>query len=245
MFMEIFSPHTFLTTLFYGPLARGTLTPPLSISLKDPRTILSALFVIHYANRAIISPARSPPRSKSHVLVVVCAILFNIVNGFLMGAYISSPSAFSFLVSDPSSPVAFSRPSFWIGTGLWAAGFIGNVMHDEILFDIRRKALQKKADDKSDDKPHYGIPNGYLYRFISYPNYFCEWVEWAGFALAASPLPNLSKGLAGFTTASPPWLFFFAELFSMLPRAYRGHQWYHSKFPDYPKERKAVIPFLL
>ena len=126
---------------------------------------------------------------------------------------------------------------------------MGNLLHDEVLFNIRRRALRRKAEAKEkgeeDTQPHYGIPYGYLYRWISYPNYFSEWVEWAGFALAAAPLPTLSQGLTGFMTAAPPWLFFFAEFCVMLPRAYRGHQWYHSKFPDYPKERKAVIPFLL
>ncbi|KAG6331669.1 hypothetical protein ID866_7417 [Astraeus odoratus] len=31
----------------------------------------------------------------------------------------------------------------------------------------------------------------------------------------------------------------------MLPRALNGHSWYHDKFPEYPKERKVVVPFLL
>lgn len=37
-----------------------------------------------------------------------------------------------------------------------------------------------------------------------------------------------------------------AEIAAMLPRAIRGHQWYHEKFGNqYPSERKAVIPFLI
>ena len=65
------------------------------------------------------------------------------------------------------------------------------------------------------------------------------------FALAASPPPSFASVGAFVATVSPPWLFFFNEVWLMLPRAYKGHKWYHGKFPDYPKERKVVIPFLL
>ena len=30
-----------------------------------------------------------------------------------------------------------------------------------------------------------------------------------------------------------------------LPRALVNHRWYCEQFPDYPAERKAVVPFLL
>lgn len=66
---------------------------------------------------------------------------------------------------------------------------------------------------------------------------------------------------------SPPWLFVINEVATMFPRACEwslnlhclcatvnwkaifgtvsGHRWYHTKFKDYPKERKAVVPYLL
>ena len=30
----------------------------------------------------------------------------------------------------------------------------------------------------------------------------------------------------------------------MVPCMYKGHQWYVAHFPDYLKERRAMIPFL-
>lgn len=239
--MEVVSPIMFISSIIKAPLSSGTQTPPLQFSLKDPRTLLALLFIIHYGNRALISPLRSPSRSKAHVIVPLSAIFFNTVNGSLMGAYLSSPRAYSFLSN------ALSRPSFWVGITTWVLGLVGNILHDEVLLDIRRNAQKKEKDKPMDknkrQKPYYGIPKGYLYRHISYPNYFCEWIEWAGFALAASPIPALS--FAGLITAAPPWLFFLSEVFLMTPRAYKGHRWYHEKFPEYPKERKAVIPFIL
>ena len=44
---------------------------------------------------------------------------------------------------------------------------------------------------------------------------------------------------------TPPYLFFLAEIWVMFPRAWRGHKWYLNRFPNYPRNRKVVIPFLL
>ncbi|THH09246.1 hypothetical protein EW145_g2147 [Phellinidium pouzarii] len=240
--MELVSPLAFL----FGLLREDS---TLSLSLYDPRTILALLYLTHYTNRALISPLRSPGRSKAHISVPLSGILFNIVNGTLIGTYLASPACTAFL---SGSSRALGSTSFLTGLALWVTGFIGNVLHDEVLLDLRRDAQAKAAKEsgargekKEAARPHYGIPHGYLYRFVSYPNYLCEWVEWTGFALAAAPFPSLRLGLTGFTSTAPPWLFLFSEVFLMAPRAYRGHQWYHKKFPDtYPEERRAVIPFI-
>jgi 3-oxo-5-alpha-steroid 4-dehydrogenase 1 len=86
----------------------------------------------------------------------------------------------------------------------------------------------------------YAIPKGGLYKWISYPNYLSEWIEWTGFAIAAT------AGQVNRWAYTAPWIFVVSEVVLMLPRAWKGHLWYHQKFRgEYPKERKAVIPFLL
>ena len=242
--MELVSPFAFVYTYVHSPLSPlgfGT-SPPLNI--YNPSAILAGLFLVHYANRAMFSTLRTPSRSKSHIIVILAGILFNGVNGPLLGAYLSSPESRSYLTG------AYQRPRFWLGILMWAVGYVGNIVHDEILLNIRRKKREedrKRTPEKIKQKKgeHYGIPHGLLYEYISYPNYFCEWIEWLGFALAASPLPSF-QGLGPFLeTITPPFLFFVAEVLTMVPRAVRGHQWYHDKFPNYPKERKVVIPFLI
>ena len=32
---------------------------------------------------------------------------------------------------------------------------------------------------------------------------------------------------------------------NLVPRAIKGHQWYHDKFESYPKNRKAIFPFII
>ena len=255
IFMELISPMSFLLTAFLHPFSR---TP---LSVLSPQALLTALYLTHYVNRAVLSPLRTPSRAPSHPAVVVSAIFFNGPNGFLLAAYLTSTAAATFLAN------AYTHPCFWLGLILWAVGFAGNIIHDEILLNIRRKAKAKgKAKEKSQGE-HYSIPHGLLYQYISYPNYFCEWVEWLGFALAASPLPDVgllpaaSAVLAALSSGSvsavgglftpfadsvaPPWAFLAAEVLLMLPRAVRGHRWYLQRFGEaYPSGRRIVVPFL-
>jgi 3-oxo-5-alpha-steroid 4-dehydrogenase 1 len=244
--MEIISPIFFISTYLSSPLSPS----PTNLNVPLKLTILPLLFVTHYLNRALISPlVLTPSRSKSHILVPLVGVLFNITNGSLLGSYLSSETTISYLIHQkPSS-------TFWLGIGLWLVGFVGNVYHDEILFRIRRKA-ESKGKYKEETGQHYAIPTGGLYTFISYPNYLCEWLEWLGFAIAAAPFPVLldftpssvltTPSQRWFPSLTPPYIFLISLICLMLPRAYRGHEWYILKFGDrYPKERKAVIPFVL
>ena len=65
-------------------------------------------------------------------------------------------------------------------------------------------------------------------------------------AVRASPLVGLPAAFVRWAdSVAPPWAFLFAEVVTMLPRAVRGHAWYHERFRGaYPKERRVVIPFL-
>ncbi|KAL0058799.1 hypothetical protein AAF712_014506 [Marasmius tenuissimus] len=274
MIMEIVSPICCTLSFFASPLAMPSFTP---IPLYTGQKVLLSLFLIHYTNRAIICPLRTPSRSKAHISVPIAAVIFNLLNGTLIGAYLNSPQARIWLAGK-------EKQWWWWGAiAVWALGFVGNVVHDEILLNIRRKHKKGQSDKKNDDAPkdkpkqqgeHYAIPHGLLYEYITFPNYFCEWIEWLGFAVAASPvpfslvdmlslaspatlaqIPAIPALLKDFVQAppmffmrffTPPWIFLVNEVLAMFPRAYRGHLWYKEKFGDaYPKNRKIVIPGLL
>lgn len=244
--MEIFAPAFFILAYFSAPLNSVEFIPNHSLKL----VLLPLLFLTHYLNRALISPlVLTPSRSKSHIVVPLVGIMFNVTNGSLLGSYLSSESAISYVIHQKTTR------TFWLGVVLWFIGFVGNIYHDEILFSIRRKA-KSKGKYKEESGEHYAIPTGGLYTFISYPNYLCEWLEWFGFAIAAAPFPfptNItpsslltSPSQLWLPSLTPPYIFLINLIFLMLPRAYRGHQWYNLRFGDkYPKERRAVIPFVL
>ncbi|KAI5805283.1 hypothetical protein DFH27DRAFT_366024 [Peziza echinospora] len=66
------------------------------------------------------------------------------------------------------------------------------------------------------------------------PWYFCEWIEWTGFAIAAG------------SNCTPAILFVVNEISTMLPRAMAGKRWYKKTFgAQLPADRKAAIPFLV
>ena len=109
---------------------------------------------------------------------------------------------------------------FICGIILFITGFIINKTADEMLRRLRTENPQE-----------YKIPSGWLFNYISCPHYFGEIIEWAGWAVLTWSLP----GFAFF-------IFTFANLF---PRAISSHKWYRQKFPDYPKVRKAIIPFVI
>jgi 3-oxo-5-alpha-steroid 4-dehydrogenase 1 len=121
----------------------------------------------------------------------------------------------------PAYPSSWlSDPRFLGGLFLFLAGYFINRQADHILLHLRKPG-----------ETGYKIPRGGLYGLISCPNYFGELVEWSGWALLTYCVPGLF--FAVFTAAN------------LIPRALSHHRDYHRRFPDYPTERRAVLPFVL
>jgi 3-oxo-5-alpha-steroid 4-dehydrogenase 1 len=105
------------------------------------------------------------------------------------------------------------------GVILFFTGFAINKYHDAILIKLR---------PASGDG--YKIPYGGLFKYVSCPNFFGEIISWAGYALVAFNLPALS--------------FLIWTLINLSTRALDHHRWYIKEFPEYDRERRALIPFL-
>lgn len=76
-----------------------------------------------------------------------------------------------------------------------------------------------------------GNPFTGLFNYVSCPNYTYEFGSWLGFTIMTSCLP------AG--------LFALAGMYQMSIWALGKHRNYKKEFPNYPKGRKAIVPFLL
>lgn len=109
---------------------------------------------------------------------------------------------------------------FLVGAAVFVAGFVIHVHSDRTIRLLRRPG-----------ETHYGIPGGGGFRWVSSPHYLGEIVQWAGWAI-------MTWSLAGLAFA----LFTFCNL---APRALANHRWYRERFPDYPPERRALLPGLL
>jgi 3-oxo-5-alpha-steroid 4-dehydrogenase 1 len=186
-----------------------------SSSISTTVWILFSLWAIHYFNRSFIFPLRTKTQGKKMpVIIMFSAISFNLVNATLNGYW------FGF-VAPPYPEDWLIDPRFIIGGLVFLTGFIINQVADKKLIGLR------KGGQKG-----YFIPRGWLFNYISCPNFFGEIVEWTGFAIMAWNLPALS--FAVWTAAN------------LIPRALDHHKWYKGYFKDeYPKSRKAVIPFVV
>jgi len=134
-----------------------------------------------------------------------------------VNGYLNGRYIFTFSTGYPDAWLA--DPRFIAGVLLFIAGFTINRRADTIL-----RGLRKPGDTG------YSVPRGGFYRWISCPNYFGELVIWFGWALATWSLAGLA--FAVWTAAN------------LVPRARSHHAWYRETFPDYPPERKALLPGL-
>jgi 3-oxo-5-alpha-steroid 4-dehydrogenase 1 len=126
----------------------------------------------------------------------------------------------SFFLAEPASATELSSPRFLLGALLFFCGLALHVSADRHL-----RRLRSKSGDG------YALPRGPLFALVSCPNYLGEIIEWSGFALVAwSP-----GGL----------LFLLWTIANLVPRAIWHHRFYRARFPDYPRARRAVIPFVL
>lgn len=108
-----------------------------------------------------------------------------------------------------------------LGFILFWVGFWINYKCDEILIHLRKEKKTK-----------YLIPYGNMFEYVSCANYFGESIEWLGFALY---LNNIAA-----------WTFLLFTLSNLVPRAIAQHRWYRDYFKEeYPRDRKAIIPFLV
>ncbi|WFD20366.1 hypothetical protein MCAP1_002610 [Malassezia caprae] len=200
-------------------------------ALAWPTHALVALFVLHYVNRAVYQPWRNPPRSPLHLSVVLSAMAFNLVNGTLLGTWLARGGT-------------AHHASVWTlaGVALFALGLWGNMHHDARLRRLRTEA-PARGEPVVQGHAAYRIPRGALFEWVSYPNYLCEWIEWTGYAIACvSSVPHAHAPWYDY----PPVLFVVLELAVMLPRAVRGHRWYHAQFgAAYPPQRRAVLPYIV
>jgi protein-S-isoprenylcysteine O-methyltransferase Ste14 len=110
-------------------------------------------------------------------------------------------------------------PHFLAGAVVFLAGFGIHFRSDQIIRNLRKPGQRG-----------YAVPRGGMFRWISSPHYLGEIIQWTGWAI-------MTWSLAGVAFA----LFTFCNL---APRAMSNHRWYREQFPDYPENRRILIPGL-
>jgi len=111
-------------------------------------------------------------------------------------------------------------PTFLLGVMIYFFGMFMNIHSDKILTSLRKP-----------NETEYKIPHGGAFKYLSAPNLVGEVIEFLGYVIASN----------GALPAVTFWCFTSS---SLLPKAVQHHFWYHKTFKDYPKNRKALIPFI-
>nr|TKR66442.1 hypothetical protein D5086_0000311320 [Populus alba] len=105
------------------------------------------------------------------------------------------------------------------GIVLFLIGIIGNFYHHRLLSKLR-----------SNNDKEYKVPKGGLFDLVICPHYLFEILGILGISLTAQTLYAFS--------------FFIGSTLYLMGRSYATRRWYLSKFKDFPRDVKALIPFV-
>ena len=159
-----------------------------------------------------------PLRTKTAKKQIPFLIVFLAIFFNFVNAYING---YYFVEIKPDYDLSwFYSPQFIIGSAMFIFGMTVNRIADRDLINLRKPG-----------ETGYKIPRTKMFKLVSCPNHGGEMLEWVGFAVLTWSLPALAFAV---------W-----TISNVLPRSLAHHKWYKSYFANYPKNRKAVIPFIL
>lgn len=207
--MEIMATVSFVLIYPLGPNAA-----------KGPQLFFAGLFLLHYANRGWFFPlsirVADGSKTRFSLFVSVSGILVTALHGYLNAMYYSKIC--TFLDWD-----WMTSPTCLFGLALYQISFWSTIRSEHIMRHLRDVNPQPGA-------PRYKIPTGFMFEYVSSPQYFTELTGFLGWAIM---------------TWSPAGLFIFSiSAANLIPRAIASHHWYIEKFEDYPTSRKVLIPFV-
>jgi 3-oxo-5-alpha-steroid 4-dehydrogenase 1 len=158
---------------------------------------------------SILYPLRIRGGKPTKLLVVIMAIFFCTVNGYMQSR--------ALLVSHPLPADHLTSPSFIFGAFLFFAGFLINYHSDHLLRNLRKPG-----------ETGYKIPRGGAFDLlgVSVANYTGEIIEWTGFAIACGSFESFAFIFGTMANLVPRALDY-----------HKSYQQRFGK--DYPKERKV------
>ena len=212
----------FFCARYLGQASLGQWALFLAITGHFVKRVLEALFVHRYSGTIDL------------VSVYSIAVYYSFITataGYLHGLTIYAPDWF-----------------FYLGLGLFLVGEAGNFWHHRLLARLRlvppptKMPLKQARSGRSQpgqrspaaprplESKRYFIPRGGLFRLVTCPHYLFEIVAWLGVAV-------MSRHLFMYVAV-------VAVAAYLAQRAWKTQVWYREHSPEYPKERKILLPFI-
>ena len=98
----------------------------------------------------------------------------------------------------------------------------------------------------------YKLPTSPLFALVACPNYAAECAEWLSFAAASLFASRAAAGEGSgrksavvLGEALPSLAFALFTAANLVPRALAHRRWYLEKFEDFPRGKKAIVPWVL
>jgi len=192
-----------------------------SVQHSQLQKYVFAMVVAHFAKRELesifvhrFSHATMPLRN-----IFKNSFHYHILSGLFLAYPIYSPT---YAANSPYviNTLRSNSQFLWICAGIWLFAELSNLSTHLTLRNLRPLGSTKRA-----------IPNGYGFGLVSCPNYFFESVAWVAVAY-----------MSGSWAA---WLFWGVSTAQMMSWAAKKHRAYKKEFgKEYPRQRKAMIPFL-
>lgn len=184
--------------------------------------VLAGLWTLHYLNRGFIFPLlmRVPKNAKGTfgALVLMSGIGVTSIHGYMNGSFFSE-------LGGHYVDGWLADPRFIGGLAIYLTGLVLNIHSDAVVRNLRTKEEVARSESV------YRIPHGGGFRLVTNPAYLGELLMWTGFALFTWSLQGVF--ILAITAAN------------LVPRAISTHRWYQGRFEEYPRHRKALIPYLL
>jgi 3-oxo-5-alpha-steroid 4-dehydrogenase 1 len=183
--------------------------------------IFLCMWLIHYGNRGFFFPlsirAARGQKASFSLMVMIVGWAVTSLHGYFHATFFTRLHVYT--------TEWLRDPRFWCGLVIYYVSFALNVHSDAVIRNLR------SPEEVAKGIKNYRIPQGGLFRWVTSPSYLTELTAWTGFAICTWSLAGAFVLLI--------------SIGNLVPRAFATQRWYRERFPDYPRQRKALIPYLL
>ncbi|XP_039275926.1 LOW QUALITY PROTEIN: very-long-chain enoyl-CoA reductase-like [Nilaparvata lugens] len=178
--------------------------------------LAAGCYTFHYAKRILETLF---VHRFSHATMPIMNLFKNCSYYWMFTAYVA------YHVNHP----LFTSPSIvqvYAGLAAFVLSEVGNLSIHVALRNLRPPGTKVRRIPVATGNPYTA-----LFNFVSCPNYTYEFLSWVSFTVMTQCLPAA--------------LFTFAGMYQMTIWALGKHRNYKKEFSNYPKQRKAILPFLI